>query len=124
MLIAPTLLRLFRALRRTRRPAPDRADSHDVLECPLCRARFSCPMDWGTVDDDHWWVLSRCGECGVWSEACITNAQAADLDGRLNHQQGLIRRAADCLAAERMATDVEVFIGALQHDLIDASDFA
>jgi hypothetical protein len=126
MLIAHKLLRLLLAPRGPvlPLPVPVPADGPDGLECPVCRARFSCPTDWGTVDDDRWWVLSRCGECGMWSEVRITNAQAARLDDELNRQQAMMARAATRLEADRLAAEVEAFIGALQHDLIDASDFA
>jgi uncharacterized Zn finger protein len=116
---------LLGALRALRGPMlPVAVDDRMSLDCPSCRAPFLCPVEWGTVDDQHWWVLSRCGECGSWTETLIDNAQAARLDVELNAQQALIRRAAERLEAERMAAEADVFIVALQRDLIDAADFA
>jgi hypothetical protein len=97
---------------------------HEALECPLCRSHFLCPADWGEQDEGQWWVLARCGECGVWTEAVITNAQAARLDRVLDRQLVAIRQVAERLEAERMAAEAAVFIDALNRDLIDAADFA
>ena len=122
--IARILLRAFRALRGPTWPVP--AVEHDgmSLDCPSCTAAFLCPMDWGTVDDERWWVLSRCGECGHWTETVVTNEQAKRLDLELNLQQALIRRTAERFEAERKAAEADAFIAALQRDLIDAGDFA
>jgi hypothetical protein len=95
----------------------------DPLVCPDCRERFRCPMEWSPVDADQWWILARCGACGAWSGQQIDNAEAALLDRELDVQQDTMRHAADRLASERMALEAEAFIGALQRDLIDASDF-
>ena len=54
-----------------------------------------CPCDWGTIDGGHWWVRLRCGDCEVWTEIVITNAQASFLDCALDRQQQQIRRAAE-----------------------------
>jgi hypothetical protein len=105
-------------------PAPVPPPGQPVLECPHCRSRFLCPTDWGTADETHWWVLSRCGECGVWSEIVITDGQAARLDCELDRHAMAIQRAAARLEAERMAAEAEAFIAALDRDLIDAADFA
>jgi hypothetical protein len=83
-----------------------------------------CPAEWGTADDTHWWILSRCGECGEWSEIVITDEQAARLDCELDRQLMTIKREAGRLEAERMAAEAEAFINALNRDLIDAADFA
>jgi hypothetical protein len=123
MFIARKLLPALRALRTAFTPAAAPGCRDDAFACMFCCRRFVCPLDWGAVDDDHWWVQSRCGECGVWSEVLLTNAQAARLDRELDGQQELIRRAAARLEAERMEAQADAFIGALQRDLIDASDF-
>ena len=85
---------------------------------------FVCPTDWGTAGEEHWWVLSRCGECNVWCEIGITDAQAARLDCVLDRQLNAIHRAAAQLEGERMAAEADAFIDALHRDLIDAADFA
>ena len=105
-------------------PPPARQAEHEVLQCQSCGSPFMCPTDWGTAGEEHWWVLSRCGECNVWCEIVITNAQAARLDCVLDRQLYAIRRAAAQLESERMAAEADAFIDALHRDLIDAADFA
>jgi hypothetical protein len=119
-----TLVGAFTSPRELVRPAPIPAAGHEALECLICRSGFVCPMEWGAADDAHWWPLSRCRECGVWSEIVITNQQAGRLDLVLDRQQRAIHRAAARLEAERMAAEAEAFIDALRRDLIDAADFA
>ena len=71
--------------RRAKRASPACFPSA-LLECPFCRSRLVCPMEWGAVDDDSWWIVSRCGECEVWAEVVVTNAQAAWYDLELDRQ--------------------------------------
>jgi hypothetical protein len=101
-------------------PAPPRSE---LAACRCCNGELVCPMDWGTADDSHWWVLARCGECEAWMEIVIDDREAAALDRALDRQLNQIRRAADRLDAERMAADAEAFAVALQRDLIVAADF-
>ena len=117
------MFRLSRPLpsRRPYAPAPRRKP---VLACPVCGSDRICPIDWETAGDDHWWLLMHCGECLAWVQATVGNEQAAALDVQLDRQQAEIRDALASLEAERMATDVEAFITALEHDLVDADDFA
>ena len=119
---ARILLQALRAC-RVRTPATNAGDRSES-ECPSCGADFLCPLDWAPPDDCNWWVQSRCGECGHWSEMLIDNAQAARLDLELNRQQAVMWRTAERFEAERMAVEADAFIAALQRDLIDAGDFA
>ena len=95
-----------------------------MLACPVCGSDRICPIDWETAGDDHWWLLMHCGECLAWVQATVGNEQAAALDVELNRQHAEIARPLQALEMERMAMDVEAFAGALEHDLVDAEDFA
>jgi hypothetical protein len=92
--------------------------------CPRCRTSFMCPIEWETDGDEHWLMRLRCGECGIWRRARATNAEAKELDLVLNAQEGQIRRALARIDREQMEAELDVFVGALQRDLIDAGDFA
>jgi hypothetical protein len=94
-----------------------------LASCPLCGGDRTCPVDRGEIDDSQWWAQIRCGECGVWMEVVLSNAQAAALDVALDRQLAQIRRAADRLDRERMGEQVAAFISALRRDLIVAADF-
>jgi hypothetical protein len=104
-------------------PVPPVAAGPEAPTCPGCKGDRICPVTWETLDDDHWRVLARCGDCEAWTELVIANAQAAALDTALSHQIDQIRRAADRLDSERMAAQADAFAAALQRDLIVATDF-
>ena len=80
-------------------------------------------MHWGSAGDDSWWILSRCGECEVWAEVVINNAQAAWYDTELDRQMAAMRRAAQRLDAERMADEARAFVMALHANQVIAADF-
>jgi hypothetical protein len=107
---------LSRLLRRRRRPA--------WLACEMCGGPYVCPIEWEPADSEHWHITTRCGQCGVWHELSLTNEQAKVWDVQLDEQMRPILRAAARLDSERMEAEVDAFIAALEHDLIDAADFA
>ncbi len=113
-------LRMRRLLHRLGRPAL----RDGLRRCPVCDGRFPCPMTWEPVDDRHWHIDIRCGDCGWWYEMTASNARAAEYDRELDCDQWPIRRALNRLDRERMATEIELFVTALGQDLIDPGDFA
>ena len=119
--MAGALANLAGPLQPVAPPARDRAGAAGA--CPLCDGDHVCPMEWGAVDDEQWWVRSRCGDCGVWTDVVLSNAQAATLDVALDRQMAQIRTAADRLDAERMADAADAFAAALHCDLIVPADF-
>src|SRR4051812_1385094 len=84
---------------RAKRAPPARFPSA-LLECPLCGSTLMCPMEWGTSGDDRWWIVSRCGDCEVWAEVVVNNAQAAWYDLELDRQMAGMTRAAQQLDVE------------------------
>jgi hypothetical protein len=92
--------------------------------CPECRRPAVCPMEWETDGEHHWLMQLRCGECGAWREVRVTNEDAKEFDLTLNRQAAQIQRALDQIDRERMEAELNTFVGALEHDLIDAADFA
>jgi hypothetical protein len=81
-------------------------------------------MEWETDGPDHWLISLRCGECGIWREVLATNAEAAVFDVVLDRQCAEIARSLRDAELEEMRAGLDAFVGALDHDLIDASDFA
>ena len=92
--------------------------------CVACGADYACPMDWEPEDSQHWWIRVRCGECGHAREIVVDNATAAHFEVHLAWQSAKIERALDDLDRERMAAEIELFVVALDVDLVDAGDFA
>jgi hypothetical protein len=92
--------------------------------CPDCRRPFMCPIVWDTVGEDHWLIESRCGECGAWRRDIVTNDQADQYDLVLARQSAEIQLGLARLEREQMTVELDRFVAALDHDLIDAADFA
>ena len=92
--------------------------------CPRCGRAFMCPIEWQTSGEEHWLIASRCGECGAWREDVVTNDEAKRYDLVLARQSAEIRRGLWRCERERMEAELEVLVAALDHDLIDATDFA
>jgi hypothetical protein len=102
--------------------APD--GSPPLQTCASCGADCVCPTDWEPEDAQRWWMRLRCGECGHVREVVVDNREAAAFDVHLSWQTAKIERALARLDQERMAAQVEQFVTALAHDLVDAGDFA
>ena len=106
--------------RRARRSAPPETR---LEVCANCDSDYVHPVEWRESGDEHWWMLLRCGECWAEREVTVGDRIANRFDVSLNAAEQEIRRAVARLDAERMATEVEVFTAALEHDLIDPVDF-
>ena len=92
--------------------------------CPDCGRAYMCPIEWETAGDDHWLIASRCGECGAWHEQLATNEEAKDYDLMLARQSEAIALSLRSIDREQMQSEIDAFVAALEHDLVDASDFA
>jgi len=112
--------------RRVPAPAASAPTKHTAgLEvCVLCDRDFVQPLDWEPLGEDRWWMFLRCAECGVSREVVIANSEAERFETALHGRAAVISTAARKLEAERMADEVDAFVRALEHDLIDAADFA
>jgi hypothetical protein len=95
-----------------------------LIDCPACGKSFSCPIESEPVDDEHWWIRLRCGACESWRDVVVPDADANALDRALGRQTATIERAVQKLDQERMALQLDAFVTALEHDLIDPSSFA
>ena len=92
--------------------------------CLDCGQPFMCPLEWDTVGEEHWLIHSRCGECGAWRSEVLTNAEAKRFDITLARQSEEIARSLARIEREQMTAELDRFVAALDHDLIDATDFA
>jgi hypothetical protein len=95
----------------------------ELVDCPDCRGDFACPVAWCEIDETHWWIRLRCGECGYEREVEVTDEEAAALDRALSLHTEQIERAVARLDRERMQLEVELLIAAFEHDLVDPSSF-
>jgi hypothetical protein len=95
-----------------------------LADCSACGADCVYPVEWSPEDGENWWMLLRCGACGVSRETTVPDSEAELYDRELDRAENRMRRAADRLSHERLAEQAESFVTALELDLIGAEDFA
>lgn len=92
--------------------------------CPACGSSCVCPIEWEPDGAEHWMIQLHCGACDVWRDARVTNAEAKAFDLELDRQIASIERTLAAIERERMLEQADVFVAALERDLIDATDFS
>jgi hypothetical protein len=118
------LKQLLRRIRGPLLPLSDPRFDGRLVSCAICRARTVNPVDWAEHGPKDWWVLLRCGECGWAREEIISEAEARQLERDLEPGLRKIAAQAARLDRERMEYEVDVFVAALERDLIGPADFA
>jgi capsular polysaccharide biosynthesis protein len=93
-------------------------------QCCLCRADCVVPVCWEEADDEHWCILLRCAECDTYREVVVPDDAAKRYERDLERGIAAIAKALERLDRARMASQVDTFVAALEHDLIDAADFS
>ena len=104
-----------------RRGPPSASDLH---RCQLCYEDSVVPVEAEPLGPDLWEMRLRCGECGTYRDVVVSNAAARRYDRDLNRGTAEIATALQREEHERMRVEAQLFIAALDHDLIDAGDFA
>ena len=104
-----------------RRQPPPGSGLH---QCPLCHDDSVVPVEAEALDHGRWDLRLRCGQCGTYRDVVVTDDVAKRYD--LDLQRGMVEIAAALKRHdhERMTAEANVFIAALQHDIIDAGDSA
>jgi hypothetical protein len=116
----------FTQLRRRLRRARGRrlAASTGRLDlCGACGEAFVCPVSWSESGPADWWLLLRCGSCGVNREVLASNATVARYDNQLDEGMQEINFAAERLARAAMAAEADTLSVALERNLLTADDF-
>jgi hypothetical protein len=75
-------------------------------------------------DQDHWWMLLRCGACGHRYDAIVCDETAHEFDTKLDRDLARIAIGAERLHRQWRKAEVDAFAAALDRDLIGADDFA
>jgi hypothetical protein len=104
-----------------RRQPPPGSGLH---QCALCHDDFVVPVEAEALDHGLWQLRLRCGQCGTYRDIAVTDDVAKQYDLDLNRGMAEIAGALRRQERELMTAEAEVFIAALQHDLIDAGDFS
>jgi len=110
---------LFSRLTKARRGSAD-----GLIVCERCGSDFVSPMEWAPHDEVYWWMRLRCGQCGAFREAIVSQEIADRYDRALDRTSAVIASTLARLDRERMTAEVEAFTTALRLDLFDAGDFS
>ena len=92
--------------------------------CRICHEDYVVPVWWEEVDAKRWHMLLRCAQCETYRDIVVTNEVAKAYEQDLRRGMDVIAVSLERSDRARMAAEVHVFIAALEHDLIDAADFA
>jgi len=105
---------------RRRQPPP----GSGLHQCPLCHDDCVVPVEAEALDHGRWDLRLRCGQCGTYRDVVVSddvaNRYSLDLDRGMAEIAAALRQQDH----ERMTAEAQIFIAALEHDLIDGADFA
>jgi len=115
---------ISRLVRWLRRPRPQHVETPRELQtCPECGTDFVYPITWTESGPSGWWLLLRCGQCGVRRDVIASNLVVAEFDRALDEDLERIRSEADRLERESLRAQADSFGTALRLDLLTADDF-
>ena len=103
-----------------RKPAP----GSGLHQCRICHDDYVAPVWWESVDDERWHMLLRCAQCDTYRDVVVSNDVAKAYERDLQRDTDEIAASLERIERERMIAELQVFAAALDHDLIDATDFA
>lgn len=108
---------------RFRSPAPPPEPEHDLRTCRFCGLPYVGPL-YCSAEGARFRILLRCGNCDCRRRVLVSIEQATWFECDVAHDIIEIAREAERLDGERFAAQATAFAGALERDLIDASDFS
>ena len=107
--------------------APSKARTERVEEplhvCFYCAGEFVHPLDWTEAGSSQWRILLRCPECEATREGVFEQAAVESLDDELDRATGALLSDLQRVTHANMAEEIDLFIRALDADLIAPSDF-
>jgi len=91
--------------------------------CVSCASELVYPLDWDEAHPGHWRILLRCPDCENTREGVFGQAAVERLDDELDRATGALLSDFRRMTHANMAEEIELFIRALNADLIGPSDF-
>jgi hypothetical protein len=104
--------------RRTPRPGSG------LHRCCACHGDFVVPLWRESLAGGRWRLLLRCGQCQRYRDVVVGEAVADALDRDVERGRAEIAASLDRSVHAQMVAELQVFVIALERDLIDATDFA
>ncbi len=91
--------------------------------CPRCAGGLVHPLDWAEDSPGRWRISMRCPDCDLLREGVFGQALVERLDDELDKATGALLSDLKQLTHANMTEEIELFIRALEMDLIGPSDF-
>ena len=91
--------------------------------CFYCCSEFVHPVDWAEAGAGQWRILLRCPECEATREGVFEQAAVEALDDELDRAAGSLLSDLQRVTHANMAEEIDLFIRALDADLIQPCDF-
>jgi hypothetical protein len=105
----------------SQRPADTSAEPLHV--CFYCSSEFVHPIDWAEAGENQWRILLRCPECEATREGVFEQGAVECLDDELDRATGALLSDLQRITHANMAEEIDLFVRALDVDLIIPSDF-
>jgi hypothetical protein len=106
---------------------PGRRQSDQATEplhvCFYCAGELVHPVDWAEAGSHRWRILLRCPECEATREGVFEQDAVESLDEELDRAASSLLSDLQRVTHANMAEEIDVFIRALDADLILPSDF-
>ncbi len=91
--------------------------------CFYCAGELVHPVDWSEAGTGQWRILLRCPECEATREGVFEQAAVESLDDELDRATGALLSDLQRVTHANMAEEIDLFIRALDADLILPCDF-
>jgi hypothetical protein len=107
-----------------RRQAPGSGTAPEHLHvCFHCAGELVYPVDWTEEGPRRWRIVLRCPECESTREGVFEQSTVERLDDELDRATGELLSDLRRMTHANMSDEIEIFIRALDADLIEPSDF-
>jgi hypothetical protein len=91
--------------------------------CFYCAGELVHPVDWAEAGPEQWRILLRCPDCEATREGVFEQTAVESLDDELDRAAGALLSDLQRVTHANMAEEIELFIRALDADLILPCDF-
>jgi hypothetical protein len=91
--------------------------------CFYCGGELVHPVDWAEAGERQWRILLRCPECEATREGVFEQTAVEALDDELDRAAGSLLSDLQRVTHANMAEEIDLFIRALDADLIQPCDF-
>jgi nucleotide-binding universal stress UspA family protein len=91
--------------------------------CFNCGGELVYPLDWCEEGLRHWRIVLRCPDCESRREGVFEQGAVEDLDDELDRATAALLSDLQRVTHANMAEEIDLFVRALDADLIAPSDF-